>query len=114
MNRTPALDGIRVLDLASVGPAARASRALADYGAEVVAIVAQADTAAWAEVPAQLIATPDVPDVLSPLVQVIPLQLFAYHLAAAKGRNPDRPMGFDNATLQRLVYAAQLPGWDAP
>jgi alpha-methylacyl-CoA racemase len=33
---TPALDGIRVLDLASVGPAARASRALADYGAEVV------------------------------------------------------------------------------
>lgn len=89
-------------------------RVAADYGAEVVAIVAQADTAAWAEVPAQLIATPDVPDVLSPLVQVIPLQLFAYHLAAAKGRNPDRPMGFDNATLQRLVYAAQLPGWDAP
>ncbi|MBX7068311.1 MAG: CoA transferase [Microthrixaceae bacterium] len=36
MSQTPALDGIRVLDLASVGPAARASRALADYGAEVV------------------------------------------------------------------------------
>lgn len=36
MTQTPALDGIRVLDLASVGPAARASRALADYGAEVI------------------------------------------------------------------------------
>jgi alpha-methylacyl-CoA racemase len=32
------LDGIRVLDLASVGPAARASRWLADYGAEVVKV----------------------------------------------------------------------------
>jgi alpha-methylacyl-CoA racemase len=34
----PALEGIRVLDLASVGPAARASRVLADYGAEVVKV----------------------------------------------------------------------------
>lgn len=33
---TPALDGIRVLDFASVGPGARASRMLSDYGAEVV------------------------------------------------------------------------------
>jgi alpha-methylacyl-CoA racemase len=32
------LDGITVLDLASVGPAARASRWLADYGAEVVKV----------------------------------------------------------------------------
>jgi alpha-methylacyl-CoA racemase len=32
------LAGIRVLDLASVGPAARASRWLADYGAEVVKV----------------------------------------------------------------------------
>lgn len=31
-----ALDGVRVLDLASVGPAARATRLLADYGADVV------------------------------------------------------------------------------
>ena len=34
--RSGALDGARVLDLASVGPAARATRLLADYGAEVV------------------------------------------------------------------------------
>lgn len=35
---SPALAGIRVLDLASVGPAARASRTLADYGADVVKV----------------------------------------------------------------------------
>jgi alpha-methylacyl-CoA racemase len=32
------LEGVRVLDLATVGPAARASRWLADYGAEVIKI----------------------------------------------------------------------------
>ncbi len=34
----PLLDGVTVLDLASVGPAARASRWLADYGATVVKV----------------------------------------------------------------------------
>jgi len=33
-----ALDGVRVLDLASVGPGARASRILADYGADLVKV----------------------------------------------------------------------------
>ena len=34
----PLLDGVTVLDLASVGPAARTSRWLADYGARVVKV----------------------------------------------------------------------------
>jgi alpha-methylacyl-CoA racemase len=38
MSTTSALEGVRVLDLASVGPAARASRVLADYGADVVKV----------------------------------------------------------------------------
>lgn len=38
MGRTPLLDGITVLDLASVGPAARTSRWLADYGATVIKV----------------------------------------------------------------------------
>lgn len=40
-NPQPAgLEGVRVLDLSSVGPAARAARMLSDYGAEVVKIAA--------------------------------------------------------------------------
>lgn len=38
MSTTPLLDGISVLNLASVGPAARAVRTLADYGASVVQV----------------------------------------------------------------------------
>ncbi len=38
MSAPPLLDGISVLNLASVGPAARAARTLADYGASVVQV----------------------------------------------------------------------------
>ena len=38
MSDAPLLGGITVLDLSSVGPAARASRVLADYGAAVIKV----------------------------------------------------------------------------
>lgn len=40
VSRPGALEGVRVLDLATVGPAARASRILADYGASVTKVAA--------------------------------------------------------------------------
>ncbi|MDH4129840.1 MAG: SIS domain-containing protein, partial [Spirochaetota bacterium] len=34
---------------------------------------------------------PEVPMFLSPILSVIPLQLFAYHIASIKGCNVDQP-----------------------
>jgi len=39
-----------------------------------------------------------VPEFLSPLVGIVTAQLFAYHLALAKGRDPDRPRGLKKVT----------------
>ena len=54
--------------------------AVATEGDEVVA--AKAD---------DVIFVPDVPDYLQPLVAVIPLQLFAYHVARLRGCDVDKP-----------------------
>ena len=39
----------------------------------------------------EIISLPDVPDCLMPILTVIPLQLLAYHLAVALGRDVDKP-----------------------
>ena len=33
----------------------------------------------------------ELPKVFSPILYIIPLQLFAYHSAVCRGLNPDRP-----------------------
>ncbi len=82
-----------------------------DYGAACVALVPERDAPAWQPLNAEVIALPAVDETLSPLVYVVPLHLFAYHLAMVKGRDPDRPMGFDNIVLQKLIYSGLLEGW---
>jgi glucosamine--fructose-6-phosphate aminotransferase (isomerizing) len=39
---------------------------------------------------AQIFALPTTKESLSPMLSVIPMQLFAYHMATASGVNPDR------------------------
>jgi glucosamine--fructose-6-phosphate aminotransferase (isomerizing) len=39
----------------------------------------------------EIISLPDVPDCLSPILTVVPLQLLAYHLAVELGRDVDKP-----------------------
>jgi len=44
---------------------------------------------------------PDVPEVLSPIVAVIPGQLLAFHAARARGLDPDAPRGIRKVTETR-------------
>jgi glucosamine--fructose-6-phosphate aminotransferase (isomerizing) len=70
-----------------------------DAGATVIASGSAAERVPGAEfvlpVPA-----PGVP-LLSPLLSVVPGQLFAWALARAKGLDPDRPHGLSKVTLAR-------------
>jgi glutamine---fructose-6-phosphate transaminase (isomerizing) len=43
------------------------------------------------EIANDIIILPDAPDPLMPILSVIPLQLLAYHLAVALGRDVDKP-----------------------
>jgi glucosamine--fructose-6-phosphate aminotransferase (isomerizing) len=38
---------------------------------------------------APVFALPTVPELISPLLAVVPMQLLAYHMAVLKGLNPD-------------------------
>ena len=42
---------------------------------------------------------PAAPELLLPIVEVIPLQLFAYHVATKKGYNVDRPRNLVKAVV---------------
>ncbi len=42
-----------------------------------------------------------VDELLSPLVYIVPGQLWAYHLAQTRGQNPDKPRGLSKVTLTR-------------
>jgi glucosamine--fructose-6-phosphate aminotransferase (isomerizing) len=43
----------------------------------------------------------DVDEKLSPILYIVPAQLFALHLAQARGVNPDAPRGLNKVTLTR-------------
>ncbi len=43
----------------------------------------------------------DIPEWLTPLVSIVPAQLFAYHLTIAKGFNPDQPRSIHKVTETR-------------
>lgn len=74
----------------------RTSGAAVDRLAEIAGVLAAIGADLWvvgeavASVPsAAVFALPELPEVLSPLLAVVPMQLFAYHLAACKRTNPD-------------------------
>ncbi|MFO7852324.1 MAG: glutamine--fructose-6-phosphate transaminase (isomerizing) [Bacteroidota bacterium] len=56
----------------------------------VIAIITEGDHSAEQLVD-DVIKVPSVPDIVSPLISVIPLQLFAYYVALLRGCNVDQP-----------------------
>lgn len=68
------------------------ARVAMEVGAPVVAL-AREDDRAIASLAAETIAIPPVSELLSPILTVVPLQLFTYHLALVRGVNPDTMRG---------------------
>jgi glucosamine--fructose-6-phosphate aminotransferase (isomerizing) len=63
---------------------------IAERGTPVIAVISERDTETPKATP-HVITVPDVPVLLQPIVEVVPLQLFAYHVAVLKGRDVDQP-----------------------
>jgi glutamine---fructose-6-phosphate transaminase (isomerizing) len=64
----------------------------------VLAIVTEGDKE-LAKIAPNVISVPDVPMLLQPLVEVIPLQFLAYHIAVLCGRNVDRPRHLSKSVM---------------
>ena len=59
-------------------------------GAAVIAVVTEGDTEA-AALADHVIEVPETPELLSPVVVTVPLQLLAYHVAVLRGCDVDQP-----------------------
>jgi glucosamine--fructose-6-phosphate aminotransferase (isomerizing) len=59
-------------------------------GAEVIAIATEGDTQIGAMAD-HVLEVPSTPELLSPVVVTVPLQLFAYHMAKLRGCDVDQP-----------------------
>jgi glucosamine--fructose-6-phosphate aminotransferase (isomerizing) len=95
--------GYEVLAVAVRGPTLAGLRELFGRlraaGARVLA--ASDDAATRGAADSAIALDPGVPEWLSPIVAIIHCQLFAYHLALARGLNPDEPRGLHKVTLTR-------------
>ncbi|MGC8668100.1 MAG: SIS domain-containing protein [Chthonomonadales bacterium] len=72
---------------------------LRDRGAELVTVASDQEILKLATVPIPVPVSVD--ELLSPLVYILPGQLFAYHLARARGADPDTPRGLSKVTVTR-------------
>lgn len=87
-------------------PAGRAYASMLDLAvklrerdAELIVVAHADEILALAERPLKLPADPG--ELLSPIICIVPGQLWAYHLARARRKDPDRPRGLTKVTLTR-------------
>jgi len=95
--------GFAVLAVGSAGPELEAIRPLLqrlrdDHGARLV--VLSSDTAAR-ELDEGLPVPRATPGWLAPIVEIIPAQLYTYHLTIARGLDPDQPRTISKVTRTR-------------
>ena len=83
------LAGVRVVEIAGLGPVPYAGMLLAELGADVLR-VGPADGLP--------IASAGIPEELLPVLEILPLQQFAWRLALDRGIDPDRPRGLVKIT----------------
>lgn len=107
--------GVWVLCFSASGPTegsmAELRRTLLSRGARVVNLTnvpvelsvpqGPVSAAVTAGGPVYTIGLPPLPEPLSPIVNIVPGQLLAYHLAVAAGRDPDHPVGLTKVTFTR-------------
>lgn len=66
------------------------------HGARTIVVTNEAECFDYSDV---ILPTPsDVPEHLSPIVSIVPAQLFSYHLACKKGLDPESPRGLTKVT----------------
>jgi glucosamine--fructose-6-phosphate aminotransferase (isomerizing) len=70
-----------------------------DLLAELVVISNASEALSMAQIPFTI--PVDVPEWLSPLISIVPAQLFAYHLTLAKGFDVDKPRSISKVTETR-------------
>ncbi len=70
-----------------------------DHRADIFLITDHTELLKQADCP--LLLPGSIPEWLSPLVTIVPAQLFSYHLTIIKGYQPDAPRGLSKITLTR-------------
>ncbi len=68
------------------------AKAAKEIGTPVVGLVEEGDTE-LSGLCVETITLPPIPELLTPILAVVPLQLFTYHLALQRGSNPDTMRG---------------------
>ena len=94
---------IPVLAVAPSGPELEAQVALLtqlkeDHGARLLVI---SDSPAAREIDGGLALPDGIPPWLAPIVEILPAQLYAYHLTVARGLDPDHPRSIKKVTETR-------------
>jgi glucosamine--fructose-6-phosphate aminotransferase (isomerizing) len=95
--------GLPVLAVAPSGPELEAQVALLtrlkeDHGARLLVI---SNAPAAREIDEGLAVPDDVPPWLAPIVEIVPAQLYAYHLTVARGLDPEQPRTISKVTETR-------------